>query len=142
MPEPRERQTRQRHAIREVIEAAGAPLPPQEILRQARGNVGRLGLATVYRTLKLLADAGVVTAVEIPGKPPHYEIAGKHHHHHFHCRECGKVFEVEGCCGHFEDHAPKGFEVEGHEVLLFGRCAGCSGTPSKARPAKAAKHRH
>lgn len=136
-----ERNTRQRHAIREVIASAGVPIPPTEILRQARGNVGGLGLATVYRTLKLLSDAGVVIAVEIPGKPPHYELAGKHHHHHFHCRACGKVFEVEGCCGHFAEHAPKGFELEGHEVLLFGRCAACAGG-KKPAGAKPKKHTH
>ena len=82
MPATPERHTRQRHAIREVIASAGVPIPPSEILRQARTNVDGLGLATVYRTLKLLCDAGVVTPVEIPGKPPHYELAGKHHHHH------------------------------------------------------------
>lgn len=133
MPSPTERNTRQRLAIREVIAASGMPIPPREIHRQARANVEGLGLATVYRTLKLLADAGIITAVEIPGQPPHYELAGKHHHHHFHCRACGRVFEVEGCCGHFEEHAPRGFQIEGHEVLLFGRCADCVKLPERVR---------
>ncbi|CAG0988265.1 Zinc-specific metallo-regulatory protein [Phycisphaerales bacterium] len=131
----KERQTRQRQAIRDAIADAGVPLSPREILDQAKAHVDGLGLATVYRTLKLLADAGIVIPVEIPGQSPRFELAGKHHHHHFHCRQCGKVYEVEGCCGHFEEHAPAGFEIEGHEVLLFGRCAVCVG--GKAPPDRA-----
>ncbi len=133
----KERQTRQRQAIRDAIADAGSPLSPREILEHAQSRVDGLGMATVYRTLKMLADAGVVILVEIPGEAPRYELAGKAHHHHFYCRACGKVFEVEGCCGHFDDHAPKGFEIESHEVMLIGRCAACAG----AKPSTARKHR-
>jgi Fur family ferric uptake transcriptional regulator len=133
---PAQRDTRQRRAIHDAIAAAGAPVSPREILHAARSHISALGLATVYRTLKKLADAGVVTQVDIPGQPPRFELAGKHHHHHFHCRACGRVFEVEGCCGHFDDHTPPGFHLEGHEVLLFGRCADCLNTtpPTPATP--------
>src|SRR3954463_2966243 len=95
------RQTRQRQAIRDAIGDAGNPLSPREILEHAQSRVTGIGMATVYRTLKLLADAGVVQAVEIPGEPARYELAGKDHHHHFYCNSCGKVFEVEGCVGDF-----------------------------------------
>jgi Fur family ferric uptake transcriptional regulator len=64
-------------------------------------------------------------AVEIPGQPTLYELAAKPHHHHFLCRTCGRVFEVEGCVGHFQQLTPKGFELEGHEVILRGRCLDC-----------------
>ncbi|MDX2130595.1 MAG: transcriptional repressor [Planctomycetota bacterium] len=123
-----ERDTRQRRVIQAVIAKAGVPLSPREILAHAQSEIDTLGLATVYRTLKLLAESGQIAQVDIPGGPPRYELAGKHHHHHFHCRSCGKVYEVEGCCGHFDDHTPPGFELEGHEVLLFGRCAACART--------------
>lgn len=122
---PTERQTKQRHAIREAMDRTGRPLSPKEILTHARRSVSGLGLATVYRALKTLADEGIVRTVEIPGEAPRYELAGKGHHHHFCCRTCGKVFEVEGCCGHYHDDVPKGFEVEGHEVVIFGRCGAC-----------------
>jgi len=139
----RERQTRQRQAIRDVIADAGVPLSPKAILEHARSRIDGLGMATVYRTLKLLEQAKVVIAVEIPGEAPRYELAGKAHHHHFYCRVCGGVFEVEGCCGHFEDHAPKGFEIEGHEVLLMGRCAACASRKTVARkPRHGCDHDH
>jgi Fur family ferric uptake transcriptional regulator len=126
MPSRQERSTRQRRAIQDAIAAAHSPLSPREILSSAATRVRGLGLATVYRTLRLLADAGVVKAVEIPGAPPRYELADKAHHHHFCCRACGKVFEIEGCCGHFNDDLPRGFVLEGHEVVLFGRCPDCA----------------
>lgn len=121
-----ERRTRQREAIKRTLHERGRPLSPREILSDARQSVSGMGLATVYRTLKLLASEGVVQAVEIPGESPRYELAGKEHHHHFCCRVCGGVYEVEGCCSHVNESVPPGFEVEGHEVVLFGRCDACA----------------
>jgi len=125
-PAAPERQTRQRQAIHDAIADAGVPLSPREILEQAQSRIEGLGMATVYRTLKLLADARVVAVVDIPGESPRYELAGKGHHHHFCCRACGKVYELEGCCGHFDDLTPPGFTLDGHELVLFGTCARCA----------------
>jgi Fur family ferric uptake transcriptional regulator len=119
------RQTRQRAAIRDAIAAAGAPVTPKEVLDAASRNLDSLGLATVYRTLKMLVEAGEIATVDIPGEAPRYEIP-KGHHHHFHCRGCGKVYELDGCCGHFSELTPKGFRLDGHELLLFGLCKGCA----------------
>ncbi len=62
-----ERSTRQRNAIREVIESADRPLSPQEILEAARVTIAGLGLATVYRNVKLLLADGVLAAVTVRG---------------------------------------------------------------------------
>ena len=91
------RDTRQRRAVRRVLEAADRPLSPQEILEAAQIELPQLGIATVYRSVKTLVEDGILEPVELPGEGQRYEIAGKHHHHHFHCNGCGKVFEVEGC---------------------------------------------
>ncbi len=123
---PPERNTKQRQAIRDVLDEAARPLSPKEILESAQDRVSGMGLATVYRTLKLLADEGLVTAVEIPGEPPRYEPGGKGHHHHFYCRKCAKVYEVEDCPGNFAKVTPAGFKLEGHELVLFGVCAACA----------------
>lgn len=120
-----ERDTRQRRAIREAISAADRPLTPAEIHAGARGQVQGLGLATVYRTLRILADEGVIAEVQVPGEAPRYEMADKAHHHHFYCRSCERVFEVEGCPGDLAGLTPPGFALDGHELLLFGTCAGC-----------------
>ncbi len=97
----------------------------QEIEVQANEAVPGIGIATVYRALKRLQDEGSVTVVELPGKSPRYESTQKGHHHHFVCRECGKVYDLEGCSGNVEKLAPSGFQVEAHEITLFGSCDQC-----------------
>lgn len=121
-----ERSTRQRRAIREAFLEAGRPLSPQEVLDLARRRVPSLGLATVYRNLKALLEEGFLAPVHLPGEPPRYEPAGRGHHHHFHCRVCGRVFELPGCALEAEAHLPPGFRPEGHEVTVYGRCPDCS----------------
>jgi Fur family ferric uptake transcriptional regulator len=120
-----ERKTRQREAIVEALRHADRPVSPQEILRDARKRLRDLGLATVYRHIKALLADGTLLAVDIPGEPARYELAGKAHHHHFHCTTCDRVFDMEGCVGKIADLAPPGFSVDRHEVILYGMCAAC-----------------
>ena len=127
MPTPT-RQTRQQTAIREAFLASDRPLSPQEVLTAASVGAAGIGLATVYRHLKALVESGWLTPVELPGQPPRYELGGKRHHHHFHCRACGRVFDIPGCPGPLAASAPKGYEVEDHEITLYGRCPECAGS--------------
>lgn len=120
-----ERDTPQRRAIRRALRDAGRPLTPEEVLGVGRERVPTLGIATVYRNLKALHGEGFAAAVELPGEPTRYEVAGKPHHHHFLCRSCAQAFEVEGCPGAVEPLVPTGFRLEGHEVVLYGVCADC-----------------
>lgn len=121
-----ERRTRQRDAVRRVVDAARHPLSAAEIHDAAARLQEGLGIATVYRTIKALLDAGELVAVSLPGDTPRYERAALGHHHHFHCRACGRVFEVDGCPGGLARLAPRGFAVDGHELVLYGRCKGCA----------------
>ena len=127
------RNTRQRAAIRETLARAGRPLSPAEIHRDADKRVGGMGLATVYRTIKAFLEEGWLESVELPGQPPRYELAGKHHHHHFHCNACGKVFEIGGCPENLRNLVPRGFKVAGHTVLLYGRCRACETKSARSR---------
>ncbi len=120
-----ERSTRQRTAIRAAIDAAGRPLSPQEVLEGAREAVVGMGIATVYRNIKLLVDEGLVQVVTLPGESPRYESAGHAHHHHFQCNACQRVFDVHQCPGDLKGLAPAGFKVESHELTLYGQCADC-----------------
>src|SRR5258707_177577 len=84
---PMERSTRQRSSIRTVMEEAGRPLLPAEILGAAQREVPAIGLATVYRNIKQLMEAGEVQAVDLPGEATRYELSGRAHHHHFRSEE-------------------------------------------------------
>lgn len=120
-----ERKTKQRGAIFNVLEDEGRPLSYQEIFDKAKRVVPNLGIATVYRAVKEYLEAEQIVAVELPGDAARYELKGKHHHHHFWCRLCDKLFEVETCPGKLNIHPPKGFKSEYHDVLFKGLCAGC-----------------
>ena len=119
-------QTRQREAIREVLEAADRPLSPQEVLEQAQGSVPRLGLATVYRNLNRLLEEGWLVPVDSVADSRRFERAGKEHHGHYHCCRCDRVFDLAGCAAQaVVATVPRGFTVESHEVVVHGRCADC-----------------
>ena len=129
---PRSPDTLQRRALRAAFARADRPLSPEEVLAEARRAAPRLGLATVYRNLRTLVGEGWLVEVALPGAPNRYEIAGKHHHHHFRCRLCDRVFEVDGCPPDLRALLPRGFRLESHDITLIGRCPACA--KSAARP--------
>jgi Fur family ferric uptake transcriptional regulator len=120
-----ERDTRQRDAIKAVIKAAQRPLLASEILEGGRGIVRALGIATVYRNLKLLVSEGALQVITLPGESPRYEMRESGHHDHFQCTTCRRVYDVPGCPGDMRRLAPRGFTVDHHHVTLYGRCAEC-----------------
>jgi Fur family ferric uptake transcriptional regulator len=127
-----ERNTRQRSAIRDAIAQADRPLLPQEVLESAQKDVPGLGIATVYRNLKVLVEEGELQPVNLPGENPRFELVGHQHHHHFQCRQCLRVFDVHACPGDLARMAPQGFTVEDHDLTLYGRCRDCA--PAGQRP--------
>lgn len=132
------RKTAQRDAIRQALVEAGRPLAPIEIAKAAESFAPGIGIATVYRTIKKFLEQGWLEAIDLPGEPPRYEVAGKVHHHHFQCRVCEGVFEIPGCDVKVASVVPEGFELEEHELVLYGRCASCA----TGRPKKPTKHKH
>lgn len=122
---PRQRQTRQRHAIERVFETVARPLSPTEVHELARKEVDQIGIATVYRALNDMVQDESLRAVELPGMPPRYEKSGLRHHHHFHCETCDRVYDLEGCLLKENPDLPEGFEVTGHEITLSGTCPLC-----------------
>lgn len=121
-----QRQTAQRDSIRRLFQRLNRPLSPLEVMEHARRQSPRLGLATVYRTIKSFVAEGWLRAVPIPGQSPRYEWADATHHHYFHCRACDQVFKLDGCAQNVEALAPSGFRIEGHEIMLSGKCPRCA----------------
>ena len=120
------RKTKQRDALRAVLEDADRPLSVDELLKVASRRVSGLGVATVYRAVSALLEDGWIEAVEIPGEPVRYERAGKAHHHHFQCEKCDRAFDVAGCLDNLRRLAPPRFRVKQHSVTLYGLCAACA----------------
>jgi Fur family transcriptional regulator, ferric uptake regulator len=123
-----QRQTRQRDRIFQVIQATQGPLTVQEILERAQRDLPGLGIATVYRTLNLLQNAGQIQTVILPTGETRYELANLGHHHHFQCRICQEVYDLDACPVSVPDGSAlgDGFIVETHELTLYGVCPDCS----------------
>ena len=97
-----------------------------EALRQ---ELPRMGRATVYRSLKILVDTGVLCRVLLEDGDLHYQLSHHGHHHHLLCVECGASQDLLGC--DIEDllaqtSANHGFELSGHWLEVYGRCKSCS----------------
>lgn len=120
------RSTRQREAICAAIEQAGRPLLPQEVLDAARHQVPGLGLATVYRNLKVLQEEQRIEAVVLAGQTARFQALQHSHHHHFHCEQCGRVFPIRACPGPMDALVPQGFALHRHDLTLHGLCADCA----------------
>jgi Fur family ferric uptake transcriptional regulator len=120
-----QRRTRQREAIQEVFRDHDRPLRPEQVHEHARRRCPGLGMATVYRTLKSLLEAGWLVGLSVPDVGRVYERAHKGHHHHFCCRRCGEVYEFPGCPLDERAVEHEGFRVDGHELFLFGLCRRC-----------------
>lgn len=121
-----ERNTQQRQAILQVLEKAHRPLSVQEILESAKLCCVSLGIATVYRNIKVLLSEGKLISVDMPGGVVLYELPNLAHHHHFSCVGCLKVFDINVCGLNFQSLVPSGFQLQAHEILLSGFCNSCA----------------
>jgi Fur family ferric uptake transcriptional regulator len=153
-PSSRERQTRQRDALMQVLQQHPRALTSAELCALGQQQVPSLNLSTVYRQLGALVEQGTVLRVDLPGQSARYEAACRlraaadpgHHHHHFHCTACDRVFPIHACPGSMQELAPPGFRVQRHDLTLHGLCADCAdgaGEPSHdhdADPADAHCH--
>lgn len=122
------RLTRPRHAVLEVMAASSDTLGPMEILSRARRLYPKVGLTTVYRTMELLADLGLVRRIHTEDGCHSYALRGADHGHYLICRGCNQVVEFEDC-----DLSPiisavarhTGFTIQDHWLELFGLCPNC-----------------
>ncbi len=124
----RTRNTQQRGAIADAIRESSGPLTVQEIHEAAQESVANIGIATIYRNVKLLLEAGEIQPVILADGVTRYERAGLKHHHHFRCRGCERVFDLDVCPISIPDGStlPGGFQVDDHEVTLYGLCPQCN----------------
>ncbi|MEL4358233.1 MULTISPECIES: Fur family transcriptional regulator [unclassified Luteococcus] len=117
-----------RTAVLDVV--AAAPHAEAEAVR--RGVVERLGsvsVQSIYDTLNVLREAGLLRRVELAGHPALYEIHAHDNHHHMACRSCGVVLDVACAVGRMPCLAPSethGFVLDEAEVIYWGRCPACS----------------
>ena len=131
-----------RHDAIERLRAAGRRVTPErellvgiidrnphldaaEIYRIAREQRPRIGLATVYRTLALLEELGVVQACELGEGHSHYEVQ-QDDHLHLVCSDCGRIIDVPSPEALRDVAESQGFHVDRIRLELIGYCADCA----------------
>ena len=127
---PAPRPTRQRRAVAQVLTTFADFRSAQEIHELLNRQGDQVGLATVYRTLQLMADLGEVDVLRSEDGEAIYRRCSDTHHHHLVCRSCGATVEVEGpaverwTSAIAADH---GYTDVAHTLEIFGTCPACRG---------------
>jgi Fur family transcriptional regulator, ferric uptake regulator len=123
--------TRQRDVVLNAFVSAGRHLSAEELYLLVKKSNPGIGYATVYRTLKLLAEAGLADERRFEDGFTRYEYnASDGHHDHLICTRCGKIieFENERIEQLQQDVARKNrFKVQSHKLELYGLCSDCQG---------------
>lgn len=120
--------TTQRQAIFDLINTTNRHWDAEEVARALVDAGHSLGIATVYRGLAALESNGFIDSIQLADKK-RYERADKEHHDHMVCTRCGHIEEFSHDTIEELQHAAaleKGFELTGHQLVMFGICAQCS----------------
>jgi Fur family transcriptional regulator, ferric uptake regulator len=121
------RLTAQRQLVLEAVRGLGHATPEQ--VHQAVTEVAAgVNITTVYRTLELLEELGLVTHTHLSHGSPTYHSVGEQQHVHLVCRSCGSVDEVDpGLVSPLAEklERQRGFRMDIGHVALFGVCATC-----------------
>ena len=123
------RLTRQRRLIWEALTAeADRHLSAEDVVERVRSQLPHVNASTVYRTLELLVDEGLLLRTDLGADRAYYEPAREHAHHHLVCERCGAV-------QHFHDEllgdlrgrirTSAGYVLGAGEITLFGLCTSC-----------------
>jgi Fur family ferric uptake transcriptional regulator len=123
------RLTPQRQLVLEAVAELGHATP-EEIVTAARRTASGINISTVYRTLELLEELGLVQHTHLGHGAPTYSVASDHDHVHLVCRDCGGVEEAPPAVVEpivLELASTRGFQVDVGHFAVFGRCRECSG---------------
>jgi Fur family ferric uptake transcriptional regulator len=121
------RLTPQRQLVLQAVDSLGHATP-DDVLTEVRRTATGVNISTVYRTLDLLEELGLVSHAHLGHGAPTYHLADRHQHMHLVCRDCERVTETDVSLA-----APlveslrvsHGFETDVKHFAIFGRCADC-----------------
>ncbi len=119
-----------RCVIDTILENEGKHLSTEEIYDLVKKKYPEIGLATVYRTMQILGEVGLVYKHNFDDGRSRYEVTNNedHQHHHLVCINCGKVIEVEeDLLDRLESQVESkyGFTITNHNVKFLGYCEKC-----------------
>ena len=123
------RYTPERKLIIEEAFSKKAHFDASELLFQIRKKGASISRATVYRTLQLLVECNLLSAIKLGENHTHYEPQyGRHNHYHLICSQCGKVIEFSSATiQNLRDELKEsfGFDISGNTIEITGVCRDC-----------------
>lgn len=131
------RLTSPRSAIVDAVLRHSRPFSAEQLVGElaASPRSGKIGRATVYRTLEVLAAIDVLTRIVQPDGHPTYICGTPGHRHHLLCESCGRTVTFTACP--IDDLVQRltqdtRFEIHDHVLEVFGRCPDCQKHASDA----------
>jgi Fur family ferric uptake transcriptional regulator len=132
------RLTLARSAVLKVLGNTAQHLSAEEVYRRVSKVYTNIGLATVYRTLELLNQLGIILKFDFGERCARYELItdaqGENHHHHLVCTQCRRIIDYD----HFIDQEKElmrktqaslskkyNFKIKKHTVHFYGLCSKC-----------------
>ncbi len=119
--------TAQRIAVLRAV--SGRPHATADAIAvDARDWIGAISRQSVYDSLAILAEKGLIRRIEPAGSPARYEARTGDNHHHLICRTCGKTADVDCAVGHapcLHASGSHGFLIDEAEVIFWGTCPDC-----------------
>jgi len=136
------RVTPQRLTILDAVCEAEGHTTLGQIYARARQVDSSIDRSTLYRTLKLFVDLGLVVSADTGDGETYYEIAKPHHHHHLVCRQCGNEWEIDHAVMQpmFEQLLEQyGFTADSDHLVVFGLCKTCASQKQNENGLKSSK---
>ena len=121
------RMTKQRKAILEVLKNTNSHPTADKIYEEVKKEIPNISLGTVYRNLNVLHDMGKIMILDYGSTYSRFD-GNPENHYHFHCRECGKVYDVDQPV---MDDLNKNVaqntshQVDFHRLEFYGLCDNC-----------------
>lgn len=140
LQERQHKMTPQRQIVLQVfLDNPDEHLSAEDVYDLLKESHSEIGLATIYRSLELLVELGILSKIEFGDGCSRYELTNTefHHHHHIICTECGKVIEFkDDLLESLEEAIAKEFDfrITNHQVKFFGKCKECHERDENKKP--------
>jgi Fe2+ or Zn2+ uptake regulation protein len=133
VPGQRFRNTTQRAEVLDEVRRSQSHLTAGEIFERVRRRDPRIAYGTVYRTLHLLAEHGLIQELTFADQASRYD-GRVERHDHVHCLECGVLLDVDVPVALMALHVAaeqSGFDVSSHHTVFSGVCPGCKSAETR-----------
>lgn len=118
------RYSRQRDAILGLLRSTKTHPTAEWIYARLKDTLPNLGLATVYRNLRLFCEQGLVQKIDCGDGVEHFD-ADVSPHYHYYCTCCGKIIDLDMPTLKINSRLPDGLTAQSHQLTFFGRCNQC-----------------